>query len=110
LVTVLYSKYGEDLAYLYSIVEVLKYIFWGRPCRVVLDCQNPEIIKLELVDPSFDIIKYFRKICQLLVVGSVYSVGMAIWLGALEHVCFKDEAMYVFCNDSHLGALRCLSL
>ncbi len=30
-VTVLYSRYGEDLAYLYSIVEVLKYIFWGRP-------------------------------------------------------------------------------
>jgi hypothetical protein len=82
----------------------------GRPCIVVLYSQNPEIIKLELVDPSFDIIKYFRKICQLLVVGSVYSVGMAIWLGALEHVCFKDEAMCVFCNDSHLGALRCLSL
>jgi len=53
---------GEDLAYLYSIVKVLKYIFWGRPCIVVLDCQNPKIIKLELVDPSFDIIKYFRKI------------------------------------------------
>jgi uncharacterized membrane protein YciS (DUF1049 family) len=81
LVTVLYSKYGEDLAYFYSIVKVLKYIFLGRPCIVVLDCQNPEIIKLELVDPSFDIIKYFRKICQLLVVGSVYSFGMAIGWG-----------------------------
>jgi len=51
----------EDLAYLYSIIKVLKYIFWGRPCIFVLDCQNPEIINLELVDPSFDIIKYFEK-------------------------------------------------
>jgi hypothetical protein len=50
----------------------------GETCIVVLDCQKPDIIKLELVDPSFDIIKYFRKICQLLVVGSVYSGGMAI--------------------------------
>jgi len=53
LVTVLYSKYGEDPAYLYTIVAVLKYIFWRRPCIVVLDCQNPEIIKFGAGGPIF---------------------------------------------------------
>ncbi len=67
----------------------------------MLDCQNPEITKLELVDPSFDIIKYFRKICQLLVVGSVYSFGMAIGWG-LWNMFVLRMRLCMYCAMIHI--------